>query len=238
MEKAIKVVVIYGQNHKGSTYHIAHSLAEKISGEIEEFFLPKDFDEFCVGCATCFMKDGAKCPHYQKLAPITKALDTADVIILASPVYVYHVTGSMKAFLDHYAYRWIIHRPEGSMFTKQGICLTTAAGGGMKSTNKDMADSLFFWGVGRIYKYGIGVAAIDWKSVSDPKKKAIDQATTKLAHKVKKRAGKVSPSLKTKAAFWGLHFLQRKGFNPQDAQYWKEQGWTGKVRPWKSKVGE
>ena len=32
----------------------------------------------------------------------------------------------------------------------------------MRSTNKDMADSLFYWGVAKIFKFGIGVAAINW----------------------------------------------------------------------------
>ena len=51
-----------------------------------EFFLPRDFGEFCVGCTRCFGESETKCPHYEKLSPITKALDDADVIILASPV--------------------------------------------------------------------------------------------------------------------------------------------------------
>ena len=55
--------------------------------------------------------------------PVTNAMDEADVIILASPVYVYHATGAMKAFLDHYGYRWMVHRPEESMFKKQGVCI-------------------------------------------------------------------------------------------------------------------
>ena len=45
----MKVVIIHGQSHKGSTYHIAHMLAVKISEDIKEFFLPRDFGEFCVG---------------------------------------------------------------------------------------------------------------------------------------------------------------------------------------------
>ena len=108
----MKIVIINGQNHKGSTYHIADKLARKVGGEITEFFLPKDFGEFCLGCTQCFTTDERKCPHYNKLKPITDAMDEADLIILASPVYVYHVTGSMKAFLDHYGYRWMVHRPE------------------------------------------------------------------------------------------------------------------------------
>ena len=52
----MKITVIYGQNHKGSTYHIARMLAQKLGGEITEFFLPRDFGEFCVGCNSCFLK--------------------------------------------------------------------------------------------------------------------------------------------------------------------------------------
>ena len=45
----MKIVIINGQNHKGSTYHIAHMLAEKINGDIKEFFLPRDFESFVSG---------------------------------------------------------------------------------------------------------------------------------------------------------------------------------------------
>ena len=181
----MKVVIIHGQSHKGSTYHIAHMLAVKISEDIKEFFLPRDFGEFCVGCTKCFTESEKKCPHFEKLKPITDAMDEANVIILASPVYVYHTTGAMKAFLDHYGYRWMVHSPEESMFKKQGVCISTAAGAGMKSTNKDMMDSLFFWGVAKRYKYGVGVAAVDWNGVSEKKKKAIEKATSSIAIKRK-----------------------------------------------------
>ena len=229
----MKTVIINGQNHKGSTYHIAHSLAEKLGGELTEFFLPKDFGEYCIGCANCFMKSETKCPHYSALAPITAAIDAADVIILASPVYVFHATGAMKAFLDHYGYRWMVHSPEESMFGKQGICISTAAGAGMKSANKDMADSLFFWGVARIYKYGAAVAATDWDGVSEKKKAAIDRAMTATAAKILKRQGRVKPCIKTRAVFFAMHLMQRNGFNERDVKYWEEKGWTGKKRPWK-----
>lgn len=101
----MKIVMIHGQNHEGSTCHIARMLAEKLNGDVQEFFLPRDFGSFCIGCAACFIKSETKCPHYEKLKYITDALDEADVLILASPVYVYHSTGAMKAFLDHYGYR-------------------------------------------------------------------------------------------------------------------------------------
>ena len=229
----MKTVIIHGQSHQGSTYHIAHSLAEKISGDITEFFLPRDFGQFCVGCTKCFGESEEKCPHYNSLAPITKAIDEADVIILASPVYVYHATGAMKALLDHYGYRWLVHSPEESMFRKQGVCISTAAGAGMKSTNKDMADSLFYWGVAKIYKYGKGVAAVNWDGVSAKKKKAIDAATDRLAKKIISRHGKVTPGIKTRVFFEVMRLMQKNGFNERDVRYWKEHGWTENKRPWK-----
>ena len=174
----MKIVLILGQNHKGSTYNIGRMLAEKLAGEINEIFLPRDFGQFCIGCNNCFMKNESLCPHYENLVPITKAIDEADVLIFASPVYVYHITGPMKTLLDHYGYRWMVHRPEERMFKKQAVCISTAAGAGMKYTNKDMADSLFFWGIPRIYKYGVAVRAISYEKVDDKTKKKIDRKTT------------------------------------------------------------
>ena len=73
----MKITVVYGQNHKGSTYRIARMLAEKLDGDISEIFLPRDFGEFCVGCAKCILHDAKDCPHAESLQPITQKLDEA-----------------------------------------------------------------------------------------------------------------------------------------------------------------
>lgn len=229
----MKITVIHGQNHKGSTYHIAKNLYDKLGGEVKEFFLPKDFNKFCIGCTNCFIKSEKLCPHYKQLEPITQAIDEADVLIFASPVYVYHATGSMKAFLDHYGYRWMVHRPEEKMFSKQAVCISTAAGSGTKSTNKDMADSMFFWGVARTYNIGIAVFATSFDGVSDKVKNKIDSKTTAVAKKIKRNLGKAKPNIKTKAFFNVMRMLQKNGFFENDKKYWIEKGWDKKARPWK-----
>lgn len=229
----MKITIIHGQSHKGSTYHIAEMLAEKLNGDITEFFLPRDFGAFCIGCTNCFGKSEDMCPHYETLKPITEALDNADVIILASPVYVYHVTGAMKSFLDHYGYRWMVHRPEERMFQKQAVCISTAAGGGMKSANKDMADSTFYWGIPKTYRYGAGVAAVSWEGVKPKLKRRIEAKTTALARKIQRNQGRVKPSLKTKCFFYIMRLLQKRDWNQVDADYWREKGWLGRKRPWR-----
>ena len=183
----MKITILHGQSHKGSTYHIAWMLADKLEGEVTEFFLPRDFGEFCVGCTQCFEQSETLCPHYEKLQPITQAIDQADVLILASPVYVYHATGAMKALLDHYGYRWMLHRPQEAMFRKQGVCISTAAGAGIKTTNRDMADSLFFWGVPKIYRYGVAVLETSYTRVNAKIKANIDRKTTKLAQTIRRK---------------------------------------------------
>lgn len=229
----MRIAIIHGQNHNGSTCHIARMLAKKLGNEYEEFFLPRDFGEFCLGCCVCFEKSETECPHYEKLLPITKAIDNADLIILASPVYVYHSTGAMKSFLDHYGWRWMVHRPEEKMFSKQAVCISTAAGAGMKSANKDMADSTFFWGIAKTYKYGLAVREVSWDNVSLKRKDKIEKDIDSLARKIAAKGNRIRPGIKTRIFFAVMRFMQKNGFNKADKEYWDAKGWTENKRPWK-----
>jgi hypothetical protein len=67
----MKTVIINGQNHKGSTYHIGKLLADKIGGEVTEFFLPRDFSDYCIGCAQCFSVAADKC-HWCNVAIVER----------------------------------------------------------------------------------------------------------------------------------------------------------------------
>ena len=226
--------MINGTDHKGSTYNIGRILAEKLSDadNISEIFLPRDFSDFCCGCTCCFSKSEDKCPHYQKLRPLTDMIDNADVLIFTSPVYVYHTTGQMKAFLDHYGWRWMVHRPEEKMFSKQAAVITTAAGAGMKYAIRDIADSCFFWGIPVTYKFGRAVKAVNWEAVSPDMKMSIDFALEKIAGKIKSRYGNVPVPLKTRGFFRIMSLMQKNGWNKADMDYWNTKGWTGKKRPW------
>lgn len=152
----MKIVVIHGQNHQGSTCMTARQLAEKVGGETKEFFLLRDFDKPCRGCYTCFQTELSKCPHYRELEPLEQAILEADLLIFDSPVYVYHATGQMMSFLDHFGTWWVVHRSRTEMSRKQAVAISTAAGGGMKSTCRDMADSLEMWGGSQSLPAGCG----------------------------------------------------------------------------------
>ena len=230
----MKIVMIHGQNHKGNTYTAAKELADKIGGEIREFFLPRDFDKPCTGCFTCFQKDLCHCPHFRELEPIAKAMTEADLLILESPVYVYHATGHMMSMLDHFGTWWVIHRPLAEFSGKQAVVIATAAGGGMKSTVSDMADSLEMWGIRKIYKFGIGVQAVKPDEIPQRIRNKIHRKTDALARKIRKNDGKRGYNGRAKKWFYLMRFAH-KHFAPAepDYGYWESRGWHGKNRPWK-----
>lgn len=227
----MKIVWINGENRKGTTHHIARMLIDQLNGDVTEFFLPRDFGAFCTGCAQCIRRDEALCPHAEALAPITRAMDAADVLIFTTPVYVYHATGAMKTFLDHYGWRWIIHRPAPAMFKKQAVILTTAAGAGMKSAIKDIRDSLFFWGVGKIYTFGIATHADRYAHMTEKKQQQTARAVSKIAAQIKRHSGHVRPRLKTRLFFRFYRKFILRHMLAKDQAYWAESGLDQHV-PW------
>ena len=84
----MKIMIIHGQNHKGSTWNISHLLVQKIQGEkeVKEYFLPRDLNHFCAGCYAC-LEDRARCPYWQEKEPILQDMLGADLLIFTSPNY-------------------------------------------------------------------------------------------------------------------------------------------------------
>jgi multimeric flavodoxin WrbA len=232
----MKITVIYGtqRKSKSSTYNIAQQFIQQLSDadDVTEFFLPKDMPNFCKGCWNCFT-DFEKCPDYDYLKPILDSMIEADLLIFTAPVYVFHVPGQVKAFLDHFGYQWMAHQPRKEMFHKQALLISTAAGAGVKSTLKDLKDSMTFWGVARTYTFGRNIAGSDWDTVSDKKKTKYPKEIDKLSQRIKEESKNVKPSLKVKFLFYVMRFMHKKfHYNPADVQHWETQGWLGKERPW------
>ena len=42
----MKITMVHGQNHKGSTYHIGKMLADKLGGEVDRIFFCQRFQAF------------------------------------------------------------------------------------------------------------------------------------------------------------------------------------------------
>ena len=233
----MKIVMINGQNHKGSTYNIGRLLAKKIGSDkdIVEFFLPKDLNHFCLGCYTC-IDDDTKCPIYEEKNRIMKEVEEADILIFTTPTYCLRASAPMKSFIDLTFNYWMSHRPRKCMFNKKAVVISTAAGRGAKKAVKDVSDALFYWGIPCIVEYGICIQAMNWDGVSQKKKQKIEKDTTRIAQRLSRKK-RVKAGIKTKAMFSLMRMMQKAdlGSGEADRSYWEKSGWLGKERPWRMK---
>ncbi len=225
----MKITVLHGQMHHGSTWHITRLFLDALhteTSQVFEYSFPKDGPLPCIGCYQCFQKGENSCPHAETVQPIAESIEESDLVILESPCYVYGMSGQLKSFLDHMAYRWMSHRPHPSMSRKIGLCISTAAGLGSGRTAKDMQQNLFFWGISRLMRYSVNVAAMNWESV-DPKRKArIEKDVSRIASQIRKNIGTAKPGLKTRFLF-SIMRLNQKGnhWNLTDRNHWVANGW-------------
>jgi multimeric flavodoxin WrbA len=230
----LKITLIHGQNHKGSTYHAARITAEKISGDIDEFFLPRDFSEGCSGCLECLHKGREFCRNADKVAPIFNSMLSSDVIIIGSPTYVMEMTSHLKGFFEHIFTAWIAHRPEEAMFSKIAVVVSTAGGMGMNRVTKSLATQMFYLGIPTTYRMPFRLMAKDWDGVSDKLKAHIDAKADRIAHKVISKQGRTKSGIKTKCIFLMVRAFQKNNdYAPLDKSYWADKKWLQKERPWK-----
>lgn len=233
----MNITAIYATARKArsTTYQLSRKVIEALQEEDEvcEFFLPRDMNHFCTGCFSCFEGHPERCPAYEQLQPIRAAMEKSELIIFTTPVYVYHVPGQVKTFLDHFGYNWVVHQLNESMLHKQVLIISTAAGAGLKSTIKDIKDSMDFWCVGRVYTYKKSLFKAHWTELKKEEQLKLEADILKIADKIKRREGNVKPRLKVKALFYGVRLMQKHvGLNPVDVSYWKEKGWLNHKRPW------
>ncbi len=233
----MNVTVVYGAMRKSTTYRIAQEVISHIEGaQVQEVWLPRDMPEFCTSCGTCFIKGHARCLHSAYTAPIREKLEWADLIILTSPVYALHLTAQLKALFDHLACMFVVHCPTESMFKKQGLAISTAAGPVYKKTLNEMKDNLVMWGVARTHKLGAAVYGLSWSDVKPEVRAKLSHKAERVAHKIVRNAGRGGIELRVRFWFYVSRFMQKKfGFTEVDVAHWQKHGWLDKARPWKNK---
>ena len=231
----MKIVMIHGQNHNGSTCHIGRILAEKLASEqeITEFFLPKDLNHHCLGCYAC-LESETKCPFYTEKQIIANAMESAELLIFTTPNYCMAPSAPMKAFIDLFFQYWIAHRPRKSMFRKKAVVISTTAGVGAGKAIKPIKRTLRYWGVPYVKTCGLAVQASNWSEVKDRKKDKIGKEMSALAKRIKSaKLGKPSPYIR----FLFSTMVSTRKKNPDylasESVYWRKNGWLDGGKPWK-----
>ena len=231
----MKIVMIHGPNHKGSTWNIGNLLVQKIQGEkeVKEYFLPRDLNHFCTGCFAC-LEARERCPYWQEKEPIQQDMLEADLLIFTSPNYCMMPSAPMKAFLDLFFTNWMSHKPLPELFSKRAVVISTAAGAGAKNAVKLIGNNLQNWGIPEVHPYAAVVNAMNWEMVPPKKEAKIEKDMDKLARKLS-RSGRVSVGIKTRILFWFYGGMQKAGWgaSPTEKEYWEKNGWLSGGKPWK-----
>jgi multimeric flavodoxin WrbA len=99
----MKIVAILGSPRpQGNSAVLARSLlvaAQAQGAEVQEFLLNQMDYRGCQGCLACKTKQD-ECILEDDLAEVLAAIKTADVLLLASPVYFGDISGQLKCFFD------------------------------------------------------------------------------------------------------------------------------------------
>lgn len=239
----MKILAVMGSPRLGKTYEAVQLVeaAMKAKGEVDfEYLHLKDYEVTkCNGCHGCIFKEGFSCPQSPDIKRIVEKMESADGIILASPVYSNTVTTLMKGYIDHLSYLW--HRPR--YFGKKALILAT--GGGMFGyMHKYMDLNLSRWGFDVVAKVGLPhLDALNEKF----KAKALQQLRVAAEGFYMESEGKKLRKPRMKELFW---FNIWKGntitfpdATPADLEYWTNNGWIkanyyyeAKIALWKKLV--
>ncbi|GKX68525.1 flavodoxin family protein [Inconstantimicrobium mannanitabidum] len=73
---------------------------EEAGAEKETIYLNRKHINHCSGCFSCWTKTPGKCIHKDDMEDLLLKVSMADIIVYATPLYYFTVTGLMKDFMD------------------------------------------------------------------------------------------------------------------------------------------
>jgi multimeric flavodoxin WrbA len=118
-----KVLVLSASPRKGGNSDLLCDQfmlgAKEAGNQVEKIFLRDKEINYCVACDNCKYDGG--CIQKDDMAEVLDKIITADVIVMATPVYFYTMNGQMKTLIDRTYSRYLEIR------NKEIFFITTAA---------------------------------------------------------------------------------------------------------------
>ena len=71
----------------------------------------------CIGCNSCFTRENHQCFQHDDMDMVYEKLKTADMLVIASPVYFYGISAQLKAIIDR------LHTPMRNEFQIKKLAL-------------------------------------------------------------------------------------------------------------------
>lgn len=114
------IVILVGSMRKnGNTDLLAQAFAEGArENNFVEIVSVADYKvNPCIGCNSCFTREGNKCFQNDDMDGIYEKLKGADIVAVASPVYFYGISAELKAVIDR------LHTPMRNEFSIKKLAL-------------------------------------------------------------------------------------------------------------------
>lgn len=151
------VLAINGSPRKKTTFHAVEEISTILESheiKVEILNLSEIKLNNCAGCQACVSK-AATCWQDDDISLVFEKLEQCDGVILASPIYMFHVSGLMKSFIDRTT--CFYHRPQ-RVVGKPAFVITTASSptGGQCATF--LEKTALRWGMqptGKVHKSGM-----------------------------------------------------------------------------------
>ncbi len=232
----MKVTFICGSHRRnGNTDAILEMLANALNAKAIDQHMPLETEfihlgskriEYCSGCRACFDRGEAACPHKDDVASLVASMQSSDLLVFASPVYVGDVSGLMKNFIDRLAY--FCHRP--GFAGKSAFVIATTGTSSSSQAIRTIQGALITWGFHLSGSAGFVMG--DRMDKSEAQKRfaqKIDGIASKLIHELV-----ISHSRKPSLIELIVFQIQKKawmkagivnGKETFDYQFWKENGW-------------
>lgn len=115
-----KIVVLVGSMRKGgNTDLLAQAFTEGASknNDVELVSVADYKVNPCIGCNSCFTRKDNSCFQNDDMSVIYEKLRTADIVVIASPVYFYGISAQLKAIVDR------LHTPMRNEFHIKKLAL-------------------------------------------------------------------------------------------------------------------
>jgi multimeric flavodoxin WrbA len=219
-EQKKHVVAINGSPRTATTHKLLEQISARLAlQQIEVTVINLAGQEIgdCTGCEVCIRKT-SQCYQRDAASQILPQLVDADGVILASPVYLMHVSGKLKSLIDKTA-SWV-HRPPmvGKpvlMVGKPVLMVATTGGSGLRQTLDYLKQTAIQWGAHPTGK--IGRRVTDLRPVSD-----VELAS--FSWHLNNEPQNYRPSL-AQLIFYQVQKVIATKVSSVDRAYWAERGW-------------
>jgi len=101
-----KIVVFDGgprdKEHSKTSFMVDSFIkgAKNSGASVEYFKLNKYKIHYCTGCYTCWTKTPGQCIFKDDMTELRRKYREADLVVFASPLYIFNVSGQLKTFMD------------------------------------------------------------------------------------------------------------------------------------------